>query len=161
MSDYETLRIRRDGYVLVIGLNRPAKRNAFDKTMFEELALALGEYETDIDLRAAVLYGEGPMFTAGLDLASVAPNSRRRIVDAEGNQPVAGRRKTAFKPLLVAVHGKVLTLGIELALAADIVIADETATFAQLEINRGIYPFGGATIRFPAQPVGATRCGGC
>ncbi|CPZ84713.1 Probable enoyl-CoA hydratase/isomerase [Mycobacteroides abscessus] len=72
MSDYETLRIRRDGYVLVIGLNRPAKRNAFDKTMFEELALALGEYETDIDLRAAVLYGEGPMFTAGLDLASVA-----------------------------------------------------------------------------------------
>lgn len=65
------------------------------------------------------------------------------------------------KPLLVAVHGKVLTLGIELALAADIVIADETATFAQLEVNRGIYPFGGATIRFPAQPVGATRCGGC
>lgn len=66
MSDYETLRICRDGYVLVIGLNRPAKRNAFDKTMLEELALALGEYETDTDLRAAVLYGEGPLFTAGL-----------------------------------------------------------------------------------------------
>lgn len=163
MSDYETLRICRDGYVLVIGLNRPAKRNAFDKTMLEELALALGEYETDTDLRAAVLYGEGPLFTAGLDLASVAAEIQggASLTPEGGINPWQVDGRQLSKPLLVAVHGKVLTLGIELALAADIVIADETATFAQLEINRGIYPFGGATIRFPAQPVGATRCGGC
>ncbi|OAT68615.1 enoyl-CoA hydratase [Mycobacteroides immunogenum] len=151
MSDYETLNIRRDGYVLVIGLNRPTKRNAFDKTMLQELALALGEYEADAQLRAAVLYGEGTMFTAGLDLASVAAEIQggASLTPEGGINPWQVDGRQLSKPLLAAVHGKVLTLGIELALAADIVIADETATFAQLEINRGIYPFGGATIRFP------------
>ncbi|MGH3724246.1 MAG: crotonase/enoyl-CoA hydratase family protein [Mycobacterium sp.] len=151
MTEYETLSIRREGYVLVIGLNRPAKRNAFDKTMLQELSLAFGEFEADGDLRAAVLYGEGPMFTAGLDLASVAAEIQggASLTPEDGINPWQVDGKHLSKPLVVAVHGKVLTLGIELALAGDIVVADETATFAQLEINRGIYPFGGATIRFP------------
>ncbi|BAX96802.1 putative enoyl-CoA hydratase/isomerase [Mycobacteroides stephanolepidis] len=151
MSEYETLSIRRDGYVLVIGLNRPAKRNAFDKTMLQELSRAFGEFEADAELRAAVLYGEGTMFTAGLDLASVAAEiqSGASLTPEGGINPWQVDGTQLSKPLVVAVHGKVLTLGIELALAGDIVIADETATFAQLEINRGIYPFGGATIRFP------------
>ncbi|MUM16263.1 crotonase/enoyl-CoA hydratase family protein [Mycobacterium sp. CBMA271] len=151
MSEYETLSVRRDGCVLVIGLNRPAKRNAFDKTMLQDLSLALGEYDTNGELRAAVLYGEGPMFTAGLDLASVAAEIQggASLTPEGGINPWQVDGTHLSKPLIVAVHGKVLTLGIELALAGDIVIADETATFAQLEINRGIYPFGGATIRFP------------
>lgn len=151
MSAYETLSIRRDGNVQVIGLNRPAKRNAFDKTMLQELSLALGEFEADAELRAAVLFGEGTMFTAGLDLASVAAEIQggASLTPEGGINPWQVDGQQLSKPLVVAVHGKVLTLGIELALAADIVIADETATFAQLEINRGIYPFGGATIRFP------------
>ena len=53
------------------------------------------------------------------------------------------------KPIVVAVNGKCLTIGIELILAADICIAAEDATFAQIEIKRGIFPFGGATLRFP------------
>ena len=57
------------------------------------------------------------------------------------------RKRT--KPLVVAVNGKCLTVGIELILAADICIAAEDATFAQIEIKRGIFPFGGATLRFP------------
>ncbi|OHT86975.1 crotonase/enoyl-CoA hydratase family protein [Mycobacteroides saopaulense] len=151
MSAYETLSIRRDGYVQVIGLNRPAKRNAFDKTMLQELSLALAEFDADPGLRAAVLYGEGTMFTAGLDLASVAAEIQggASLTPDGGINPWQVDGTHLSKPLIVAVHGKVLTLGIELALAGDIVIADETATFAQLEINRGIYPFGGATIRFP------------
>ncbi|TDZ91832.1 crotonase/enoyl-CoA hydratase family protein [Mycobacteroides salmoniphilum] len=151
MSEYETLSIRRDGYVLVIGLNRPAKRNAFDKAMLQELSRAFGEFDADPELRAAVLYGEGTMFTAGLDLASVAAEIQNgaSLTAENGINPWQVDGTHLSKPLVVAVHGKVLTLGIELALAADIVIADETATFAQLEINRGIYPFGGATIRFP------------
>lgn len=151
MTEYETLNIRRDGHVLLIGLNRPEKRNAFDKAMLQELSLAFGEYDSDPELRAAVLYGEGSMFTAGLDLASVAADIQGggSLTPEDGINPWQVDGRQLSKPLIVAVHGKVLTLGIELALAGDIVIADETSTFAQLEIARGIYPFGGATIRFP------------
>lgn len=96
-----------------------------------------------------MLFAHGSMFTAGLDLADVAT----RI--AAGDNITAGLRIDPWglyaercpKPIVVAVHGKCLTLGIELALAAEIVVADETATFAQIEVSRGIFPFGGATIR--------------
>ncbi|HEX7323571.1 MAG TPA: crotonase/enoyl-CoA hydratase family protein [Mycobacterium sp.] len=148
---YETLQVRRDGHVAIIGLNRPDKRNAFDSTMLRELAAAYGEFDADSDLRAAVLYGEGPMFTAGLDLASVAGDIATNVslVPEGGINPWQVDGRQLSKPVVAAVHGKVLTLGIELVLAADITVAAESATFAQLEIARGIYPFGGATIRFP------------
>ncbi|HEU4363152.1 MAG TPA: crotonase/enoyl-CoA hydratase family protein [Mycobacterium sp.] len=148
---YQTLTVRRDGHVQIIGLNRPDKRNAFDSTMLRELATAYGEFDTDHDLRAAVLYGEGPMFTAGLDLASVAADIANNVshVPEGGINPWQVDGRQLSKPLVTAVHGKVLTLGIELMLAGDIAVAAESATFAQLEIARGIYPFGGATIRFP------------
>jgi enoyl-CoA hydratase/carnithine racemase len=148
---YETLQVRRDGYVQIIGLNRPDKRNAFDSTMLRELAAAYGELDADDTLRAGVLYGEGTMFTAGLDLASVAGDIQSNVshVPEGGINPWQVDGRQLSKPLVVAVHGKVLTLGIELMLAADIAVAAESATFAQLEVARGIYPFGGATIRFP------------
>src|SRR4029079_14051062 len=76
---YETLQVRRDGYVQIIGLNRPDKRNAFDCTMLRELAAAYGELDADAPLRAGVLYGEGTMFTAGLDLASVASDIQSNV----------------------------------------------------------------------------------
>src|SRR6476620_3891407 len=156
---YETLQVRRDGYVQIIGLNRPDKRNAFDSTMLRELAAAYGELDADDTLRAGVLYGEGTMFTAGLDLASVASDIQSNVshVPEGGINPWQVDGRQLSKPLVVAVHGKVLTLGIELMLAADIAVAAESATFAQLEVARGIYPFGGATIRFPNLPVPPRR----
>jgi enoyl-CoA hydratase/carnithine racemase len=149
--DYETLQVRRDGHVAIIGLDRPDKRNAFDSTMLRELAAAYGEFDTDESLRAAVVYGEGKMFTAGLDLASVAGDIANNVshVPEGGINPWQVDGRQLSKPVVTAVHGKVLTLGIELMLAGDIAVAAESATFAQLEIARGIYPFGGATIRFP------------
>lgn len=148
---YETISVQRDGHVLIMGLNRPQKRNAFDMTMLGELAAAYGELDADDDLRAGVLYGEGPMFTAGLDLASVAPEIQGPFewVPAGGVNPwqVDGRQMT--KPVVGAAHGRCLTLGIELLLATDVAVAAESTTFAQLEIARGIFPFGGATLRFP------------
>lgn len=149
--NYETLTVRSDGHVQIIGLNRPTKRNAFDSTMLRELATAYGEFDADENLRAAVLYGEGPMFTAGLDLASVAADIANNVshVPEGGINPWQVDGRHLSKPVVTAVHGTVLTLGIELMLAGDIVVAAESATFAQLEIARGIYPFGGATLRFP------------
>ena len=65
--------IERDGHVLLVGLDRPDKRNAADIRMLEELSLAYGELERDSELRVGLVYGHGDHFTGGLDLADVAP----------------------------------------------------------------------------------------
>jgi enoyl-CoA hydratase len=143
--------VERRGHVLLIGLNRPAKRNAFNLAMIDQLAAAYYELEADDDVRCGVLFAHGDHFTGGLDLAEVGPLVREGTLDFSG----PGRRDPWRKdgvwttPLVAAVQGWVMTLAIELLLAADIRIAASDARFAQMEINRGIYAFGGATIRLP------------
>ncbi|HEY8559599.1 MAG TPA: crotonase/enoyl-CoA hydratase family protein [Pyrinomonadaceae bacterium] len=143
----------RRGHVLLIGLNRPAKRNAFDTEMLDQLALAYAELEDDAEIRCGVLWAEGEMFTAGLDLAQVAPavveNGVLKYPEGAIDPLNLYTERLRTKPLVAAVQGKCLTIGIELLLAADIAVAAENATFAQIEIKRGIFPFGGATLRFP------------
>jgi enoyl-CoA hydratase len=144
--------VDRDGQVLLIGFNRPAKRNAADLQLLHELARAYGELERDPSLRAGFVYAHGDHFTAGLDLADVGPRigpDGLDIVPEGGINPwqVSGRQLS--KPVVMAVHGACLTLGIELILASDIAVAAESTTFGQIEVARGILPFGGATIRFP------------
>ncbi len=141
----------RDGRIFHIALDRADKMNAFDVRMLRELAEAVTEYESDESLWCAVLYANGDHFTAGLDLAEVGPAVRSGApLFPEGSVDVLSlhepRRK---KPLVMAVQGWCLTIGIELLLAADIRLAAEGARFGQIEINRGIFPFGGATIRLP------------
>ena len=141
----------RRGNLFLIGLNRPAKRNAFDPAMLDELALAYGELERDDEARCGVLFAHGDHFTAGLDLAQVAPIllQRQTIPIPEGGiEPGGLHGARRFKPIVCALQGRCLTLGIELALASDIRVAAADTRFAQIEIKRGIYPFGGATIRF-------------
>lgn len=142
------------GHVLLIGFNRPNKRNAFDVQMLNELAMAYARLEDDDDLRCAVVFAHGEMFTAGLDLANVAPavqqNGRIAYPENAVDPFAVDDKRVRTKPLIYAIHGKCLTLGIEMALAADIRIAADNATFGQIEIKRGIFPFGGATVRFPA-----------
>jgi enoyl-CoA hydratase len=143
-----------DGHVLLIGVDRKGKRNAFDLAMIEELSAAY-ERLADPDLRAGVLYAHGDHFSAGLDLAEVGP-----VVAERGPQVLAGSgrydpfgvwREPVPKPVVMAVNGLAYTLAIELALAADIVVAADDVRFRQLEIGRGILPFGGATFRAPAR----------
>jgi enoyl-CoA hydratase len=145
--------LERRGHVLLIGMNRPEKRNAFNLALIDQLAGAYYELENDDAIRCGVLFGHGDHFTGGLDLAEVGPLVRQgRLDEAFSGQ---GRRDPWRKdnawttPLVAAVQGWVMTLAIELLLAADIGIAASNARFAQLEIRRGIYPFGGATVRLP------------
>src|SRR5579863_4919712 len=139
----------RRGHVLLIGLNRVEKRNAFDPPMFHELARAYGSYEADRDLRCAVVFAHGPHFTGGIDLAQFAPlfGQKDPFALTEGQIDPFGMRSYLTKPLVMAVHGITFTIGIEMLLAADIRIAARDARFAQLEIARGLYPLGGATFR--------------
>ena len=141
------------GHLMLIGLNRPAKLNAFTTEMLAGLGDAYTRYEDDAALRCAVVFAHGKDFTAGLDLADVAPRvaAGQPLWPASGVDPwgIEGRVRT--KPVVVAMQGRVYTLGIELALASDVRLCSDDATFAQLEIARGIFPFGGATIRAPEQ----------
>lgn len=148
----DTVTLERDGFVLVMGLNRPAKRNAVTIAMLQDLARAYALLEHDETLRAGVLVAHGEHFTAGLDLVDVGPY----IAEGRDPFPEDGRDPWRLdgpwtKPVVAAAQGRCLTLGIELLLAADIRVAAADTRFAQLEVLRGIYPFGGATIRLPRQ----------
>lgn len=140
------------GPLLLMQIDRPAKRNGFTPAMYTQLAAAYTRLDDDPQLRVGVLHAVGPHFTAGLDLPSFAPLMQR----GEGLAPPGGvdplnlgrdghRRRS--KPVVVAVQGITYTLGIELMLAADIVIAASDCRFSQLEVARGIMATGGATLR--------------
>lgn len=148
----DTVTLERDGHVLLMGLNRPEKRNAFDRAMLRDLSRAYGLLERDDDLRAGVLFAHGEHFTTGLDLADVAPAfaTGQSLVADDGVDPLRlnGRWTT---PVVAAAHGITMTVGIELLLAADVRVAAADARFSQLEVRRGIYPVGGATLRFPRE----------
>jgi enoyl-CoA hydratase/carnithine racemase len=150
MSEPRILTERR-GNLLLIGLNRPEKRNAADYDLLTQLALAYGELDRDPDLRVGVVHAAGEHFTAGLDLADVVPHVGTNGLDAVppgGIDPWGMSGTPVGKPVVMAVQGICLTLGIELMLASDVVVAADSATFAQVEVGRGILPFGGASIRF-------------
>lgn len=137
---------------LLIGINRPAKRNGFTPKMFRELGEAYTRLDDDPALRVGVLHALGNHFTAGLDLPTIAPLMQAGkkavplgLVDPLNLGMEGYRRRT--KPMVVAVKGITYTLGIELMLAADIVVAADDCRFSQLEVKRGIMATGGATLR--------------
>ncbi len=137
------------GHVFLIGLNRAAKRNAFDPPMFHDLARAYGDYQADGGLRCAVVFAHGPHFTGGIDLEQFAPLFAREDPFAleAGEIDPFGMRTHLSKPVVMAVHGITFTIGIEMLLASDIRVAASDARFAQIEVARGLYPLGGATFR--------------
>ena len=149
MSDGPKITTERRGPLFLMGINRPAKMNAFDGEMLRALGDAFTELEGDAALRCGVLFAHGPHFTAGLDLANVAPQLEDGTLNLGGGvDPWSLQGTVRNKPLVTAVHGRCLTLGIETVLASDITVCARDAKFAQIEIKRGIFPFGGATFRF-------------
>jgi len=140
-----------DGHVFRIGLNRPDKYNAFDLRMLRELAEAYTAYEADPELWCALLFAHGDNFTSGLDLAEVGPAfaAGETLFPADCVDPLGLMEPRRTKPVVQAVQGYCFTIGMELAMAADVVVADREAIFGQIEVRRGIMPFGGATLRLP------------
>ena len=150
LPNLDTVTLELDGHVLLIGLNRPHKRNSFDRAMLADLARAYALLESDDSVWAGLLFAHGDHFTAGLDLVDVAPG----IAAGASPLPDGGRDPWRLDgpwttPVVAVAQGWCMTLGIELLLAADIRIAAAGTRFTQLEVQRGIYPFGGATIRLP------------
>ena len=139
-------------HVLLIGLNRPEKLNAADVEMLQGLALAYGQLDSDPNLWVGLVFAQGDHFTAGLDLADVGPKLAQgnlNLVPEGGLDPWGMSTRQVSKPVVMATRGTCFTLGVELALASEVVVAANDSRFAQLEVSRGILPFGGGTIRFP------------
>lgn len=140
------------GHVLLIGINRPAKRNGWTPPMFRQLAEAYTRLDDDPLLRVGVLHAFGDHFTAGLDLPAVSAYMQRGekaipegLVEPHDYGLPGYRRRT--KPMVAAVKGICFTVGIELMLGADIVVAADDCRFSQMEVQRGIMATGGATLR--------------
>jgi enoyl-CoA hydratase len=149
----QTITLEQQGHVVEIGLSRPKKLNAFDLTMLRELSAALTWFDEEPTARCALLFAHGERaFTSGLSLDEVGPAvaSGETLFPPDGVDPLGLTGRARSKPLVMAVHGWCLTIGIELLLAADVRVCGDDTQFGQIEVCRGIMPFGGATMRFPA-----------
>ena len=116
------------------------------------LAESYGELERDPGLRVGLVHAVGEHFTAGLDLADLGPRigaDGLAFTTETGIHPWQVDGQQLSKPVVVAVQGTCLTLGIELILASEVTVAARSTRFGQIEVTRGILPFGGATLRFP------------
>lgn len=138
----------RHGHVLKIIIDNPAKKNAFLPRMMEEMSASLTELDRDPDLWVGVITAEGPNFTAGLDMPRFFGPTATPPNIPPGNIDPFGLRNSCRKPVVTAVQGICFTIGIEMALAGEIVIAAADTRFCQMEAKRGIAPLGGAHFRY-------------
>jgi enoyl-CoA hydratase len=138
----------REAHILRITIDNVAKKNAFDPYMMEQLSDAMTVLETSQDLWAGVLCAAGDDFTAGLDMPKFFGPNAISVERPEGNVDPFGLVNQCSKPVVTAVQGIVYTVGIEMMLAGDIVVAADNARFCQMESRRGIAPLGGAHFRY-------------
>jgi enoyl-CoA hydratase len=152
MSIEGEVRARREGHVLEIVVDRAEKMNGFTPEMFDALSNCLTELDEGRDLWVGLLSFAGDNTTAGLDLPRFAGAMMSGERDASADldprvDPFALRRRCS-KPIVMAVQGVTYTIGIEMMLAADIVIAADDSRFCQMEARRGLAVFGGAHVRY-------------
>ena len=150
-EDEGAISVEVRGHVLLMGFDRPAKYNGYTPKMSKELVAAYTRLDEDDDLRCGVVFGHGDHFTAGLDLPKWTGRMESGGGDAGDSAPRVdpfGFGRPCRKPIVTACHGISFTVGLELALAGDIVVAADDCRFSQLEPKRGIHATGGATIRF-------------
>jgi len=140
------VRTERRGRSQVIVLQRPEARNAVNQAMAEGIAAALEELDADPKLAVGVIWGEGPGFSAGMDLREIQEGGRSSV----GERGFAGMiRYSSEKPLIAAIEGFALAGGLEVALACDLIVAAEGARLGIPETQRSLVAIGGALLRLP------------
>ncbi|MDA9797856.1 crotonase/enoyl-CoA hydratase family protein [Luminiphilus sp.] len=134
------------GAALVIAINRPAQRNAVTQEVSLAIAAALNCLDEDDALRVGILTGRGGYFCAGMDLKAFVSGQRPELK----NRGFGGlTERGPDKPLIAAVEGFALAGGFELALACDLIVAAEGATFGLPEVRRGLVAGSGGLVRLP------------
>ncbi len=154
------LLVEKDGHVLTVTINRPEKRNAVNAEVLCGLCDAWHRLDEEDDLRVAILTGAGGVFCAGMDLSVIPKLSARRADDEyeqrlldEGHVIFEGWLKTyrPGKPVIAAVEGFALAGGTEILQGTDIRVAAEGARFGVTEVQRGLFPMAGSSVRLPRQ----------
>ncbi|MFD4245357.1 crotonase/enoyl-CoA hydratase family protein [Streptomyces sp. NPDC058525] len=151
----EPVRVSRSGAVTTISLNRPHVRNAVDLTTATALADAFRAFDADPEAAVAVLHGEGGTFCAGADLKAISEGNGNRVA-ADGDGPMGVSRMRLSKPVIAAISGHAVAGGLELALWADLRVADETAVFGVFCRRWGVPLIDGGTVRLP-RLIGTSR----
>jgi enoyl-CoA hydratase/carnithine racemase len=142
------VRVEAHGRVFKIIIDNAAKKNSFSPQMMAQMSDALTILHNSEEYWVGVVCAEGSDFTAGLDMPKFFGPTAEKWGLKEGNIDVFGLANRCRKPIVTAVQGIVFTIGIEMMLAGDIVIAAEDCRFCQMESKRGIAPLGGAHFRF-------------
>ena len=141
MEDERMVLTDRDGAVAILTLNRPNRMNAMDQAMLGEINRALDWAEKDETIRAIVVTGAGNGFSSGFDLKAQAANTPKGVEEwrpvLRNDFETTMRFWRSPKPTIAAVHGPALAGACEMAIAADLTIADETATFGEPELKFG------------------------
>jgi 2-(1,2-epoxy-1,2-dihydrophenyl)acetyl-CoA isomerase len=152
---YEQLIVDRDGPVATIRLNNPARLNALSPTLTAELLEALESLGKDPEVRALVLTGEGRGFSAGADLTAIQEpylrGERPKLSGflKEGYNRLIPLLAEAPKPVIAAINGVVAGAGISVALACDIRICSEEASFSSAFVKIGLIPDAGSCYLLP------------
>jgi 2-(1,2-epoxy-1,2-dihydrophenyl)acetyl-CoA isomerase len=161
----ETVTLRRDGAAATIVLDRPKALNAWTRELGDELLAALREVAEDDAVRAVRLAGAGRAFSSGADLKDITAMEEERTPEGhpdvqrllrERYHPIITLVREMPKPVLAALNGPAAGIGCSLALAADLVIAAESAYFLLAFVNIGLVPDGGSSLLVPSR-VGFAR----
>ncbi|AKS35144.1 crotonase/enoyl-CoA hydratase family protein [Mycolicibacterium goodii] len=144
MSDEVVLRERR-GRTLIITINRPEARNAFNLAVAKGLADAVDELDDTRELSVGIITGAGGNFCAGMDLKAFASGELPHVP----GRGIGFTEKPPRKPLIAAVEGYALAGGTEIVLATDLIVAAKTAKFGIPEVKRGLVAAGGGLLRLP------------
>jgi enoyl-CoA hydratase len=143
-----TIHVDNDGPVTVITIDRPEVRNAVDRRTAEGLAKAFREFDEDETAAVAVLTGANGTFCAGADLKAISTGNGNRVAP-DGDAPMGVSRLRLTKPVIAAVSGHAVAGGLELALWADLRVADESAVFGVFCRRWGVPLIDGGTVRLP------------
>lgn len=143
-----SLTIDSKGSITIFRLSRPERRNAIDRELADQLAEAFRDFEADDAQKIAILTGHGGHFCAGADLKSIAEGKPNRL-EIEGDAPLGPSRMMLKKPLIAAIAGYAVAGGLELALLADLRVAEESATLGVFCRRFGVPLIDGGTVRLP------------
>jgi enoyl-CoA hydratase/carnithine racemase len=137
----QTIQLETSGPVAWVWLNRPRQLNALDQTMLAELHETFGALDKDESVRAVVLAGRGPAFSAGFDIAWMTGQDAEAMTSGlAGIEAVYDTVEACSRPVVAALHGAVLGGGLLLALVADLRLAAERASLGVPEVKIGIFP---------------------
>jgi enoyl-CoA hydratase len=146
------IEVEQRGVIRRLWLNRPRRRNALNEELIEALDAEITEAERSADVDVLVIAGRGPSFCAGADLTTLlafAQTQRSPLGFLSRVSATFSRLERSRLPVVAAVHGHAVAGGLELALAADVVVAADSTLIGDGHLRNGLLPGGGAAVRLP------------